>query len=102
MFCTLKQPFILLPLNKVRGMECRIMLFNDPWLYRSCWASTGNPRTITLTTLYNCCRWDGVHGVLYTRGGKMAPEAKPRVPFFPRGCTKFMDPKSQRATIVLL
>ena len=42
----------------------------------------------------------GVHGVLYTRG-KMAPEAKPRVPFAPEGVQNPWTP-SQHATIVLL
>ena len=32
----------------------------------------------------------------------MAPEAKQRVPFSPKGVQNAMDPKSQRATIVLL
>ena len=46
-------------------------------------------------------RCDGVHGVLYTRGGKWNPR-RSRVCHFPSRVYKTHGPQSQRATIVLL
>ena len=65
--------------------------------------------TVHQYTIASCC--DGVHGVLYTRGGKRHPSRSrgchfppfctPEGEKVPRGCTKPMDPKHS-ATIVLL